>query len=358
MNSNILVSTYKKINKFWTVPYLLSLLGLVVVSPLSFYLYELLFYGKFILEGGLSISKIVCVIGGMGSGWKLGDYLIESKLDINQLMLRDDIWVILNENIDVPKINNHTDLNILDTFYNNSDYSDFYQLVHIIFIERFNHLHMTKFENIKEIEYITHLLSIKHPFYPHHINLNVLKQEVKICLMKDLSSYIMFYYSLKNYESNRNIYITYNKINILQAIKTYYKTDIDQKYDIIDLIDIIDNSSIIFRKLPLYQDMYSKIDICKKTIKTIETRFFSIYKKPICCEDILPILTLVLIFSYDIFFITDIHLIYEYFRDNSNMEGYISTLMMSALDMFMQFTLKFQSQSINTFFKPLQIKTI
>jgi hypothetical protein len=177
--------------------------------------------------------------------------------------------------------------------------------------------------------------------------------------MKDLSSYIMFYYYLKNYESNRNIYITYNKINIFQALKSYYKTDIDQKYNILDLIDIIDNSSIIFRKLPLHQDVYSKIDICKKTIKTIETRFFSIYKKPICCEDILPILTLVLIFSYDIFFITDIHLIYEYFRDNSNMEGYISTLMMSALDMFMQFTLKFQSESINNIFsKPLAIKNI
>ena len=147
---------------------------------------------------------------------------------------------------------------------------------------------------------------------------------------------------LRNYTNTRKIFVKYQQVNIINALNEFYETDIDKKYDIFDLIDIINDSSNVFRKLPNNWNVYDKINTCKLTIKSIEHCFYKKYKKSITCDDLLPILTLVLILNYDIFFSVDIQLIYNHFRDSSNMEGYISTLMMSALDMFIEFTNRYR----------------
>ena len=347
MKSKILVNTYNKITKSWTIPYVLSALGLIIISPLTLYLYEILFYGKFILQGGMTISKLISVMSGIGSGWKLGDYVKGSYFDINDILLQDDIWVIIYEKVDISKktlkANENIEHAIKQCIETDLEYSSLYQFINLIFIERFNLL-PTNRNNMKDINFITHLLSFKNPYYPKYINLTDCKKIMKSYLMRDLSSYIHFYYILQNYNNTRQIYVKYNKINILYALKEFYHTDIDKKYSVDDILDIVECSSQTFRTLPFKLNIYEKIQTCKLTIKSIEFRFNELYKKPISCEDILPLLTLVLIFNYDIFFSVDIELIYDNFKDSNNVDGYISTLLMSALNMFKEFTNNFKKE--------------
>ena len=102
MSNTIVLDTFNKLKTNWLVPFGISLLGLCVISPLSMYMYDILFYGKFIFESSLSLSKLTCVASGLGIGWKVGDYM--SITDYNEIIYNDNIWNLLNEKIIINQL--------------------------------------------------------------------------------------------------------------------------------------------------------------------------------------------------------------------------------------------------------------
>lgn len=177
---------------------------------------------------------------------------------------------------------------------------------------------------MSEIKTIVELITIKHPYTHTVFPKIIIKGIVENLVINNLKSYIDFYYLYNNYKENKFLATLNNDIIITEYIKDNIQIDENST------LEIIRNASTILDKIKEEANPEKKTGLLVKTIEEVDKAYYKKFNKNIGCDDLLPLIILLLIYHNDINCSIDIEMLYDYLIDSIDNKGYILTILKTA----------------------------
>ena len=313
---------YKNIEKKnWITPSICSISLGYASSPILQTIYEVgtsmhLFYQPILL--GLSF-KLVVAISSMGIGWTIGKSFCNTEYNIEELYTNPDTWKIINKVFVSNDRKVEFKEGLVETMLTDTslDIGKLFHFCNFIFIERYEHLLHNECMVMQDYRHLAQLLTLKHPMYSSENYLTIL-DIIEYKVMNDLYPYIHVYYLMNQSNKQRNINNNHNYLDCYPKNKQ------------ILLEKAIKDASLIFRHLPHEQHPNDKVSIMLQMVKGLEKDFKNM-GMDMCCDDLIPVVAMIIIDNKDILPSADIQMIYDYLIDVSDEKAYVATILMSGL---------------------------
>lgn len=331
MSQHLQLSKYsdKLQNKYkWLYRSAITISSLFLFSPISW----------FFLQGyftSILIGKLTCAIGSLGFGWSL-----TKNIKDTDIFNDENIWILIYEKIEIAKCKEtNLDNNKIIEIINDPDteIGSLYQFIVLILIEKYNKL---KEENIdieennnhilEELKIVTKLLTIKHPYYPDCFNYDTIYQSIHKNILHDLDNYIKFYYLLTQQNATKNLYLSLFNIPKSKVIWFFIESHPDLDLNIDEIYGILGKTSKQLKDYISHKEIDKKSKILKSTLLVINNEYREIKGRELSCDDLLPILTLVVIYNWEMIPPSEIAHYYHYQQDNIGEFGYIGTIIQNA----------------------------
>jgi hypothetical protein len=259
-------------------------------------------------------SKAIIIGVGTTLGYKLGDYC--TNTDWNTFIRNDNIWQIIfnyyskNKKPIIKKDNNYTQYEIINYLIDTRNIiSDIYQFCYAVLLERYECLDI---KLLKEIKCIAVVICKLHPLY-NIDDEKIIYETIERYIMDDFKPYLIDFYIKDNKVEYYNFYLLDN-IHI----------NIDYKIS-------IDRLNIIFRQLLHHSHPSDKIKILLFIVKEI-SRQYEENGLVANTDDLIPILSCIILENKDIIPSAQLKLIYDYLGDGIDESAYTSTILLSSLE--------------------------
>ena len=267
----------------------------------------------------LLFMKFLFIASGLKIGWSMCSRFWTEQFCIESFIHDKNIWKILHKEINLKEeqfsqLSKLQKKQIINEIYDpNTQIGAIYNTGIIVFLERYNRPYLNTFNDdttckqvylkqiSKEYKNLLYFLRKKLPMLS--------KQEIELIVNKDIYPYIYGYYLLFQEEK-----------------LSKKKNLIDPKYDY--LLKII---TPILANITLYKHPQEKIEILKDIISKIEEEYRNKNWGMLNCDELIPMLCYILDSYPKCLPGADICMVYDYYCDSLDRDGYIATLWKSAL---------------------------
>ena len=318
---------------------ILIISSIFIFSPLSWYFLQ----GYFT---NIIIGKITCTLGSLGLGWGVGNNM--NKIDKN-------IWNLIFDNIEIEKelgtYNKHKIEKILDLLNDqDTDIGCLYQFIVLLLIEKYEDINKSKINNyldiIDEINLASKLLTIKHPFYPNLLNFNDIYNIINEKLTNDLDNYIKFFYLIKDIKNTETLYSSLYNFPKKKIIYFFIDKHPNLNLTIIEIESILKVTEVKLENYLLCNNINLKSEILKNTFTSINNEYLRLKNKNLSCDELLPILTIVVIYNWEKLPPSEISQYYQYKQNCIDEYGYISTVIQNASNLSLELLKTFNNSKI------------
>jgi hypothetical protein len=171
---------------------------------------------------------------------------------------------------------------------------------------------------------MVNMMTLKHPMYSSDKYLEI-RGTIEHRVMEDLYSYVYGHYVMQARYSKDNVSPV---IIIASSSSKGPMTTLCHK--LTDHERIIHKASLKFRHLPHLYHPKDKVSILVEMVKGIDN---DLQKLGIilCCDDLIPIVSKVVMYNLDILPQAEIRLVFDYLENSCNEDAYVATVVLSSL---------------------------